>query len=381
MTIEALPFFEDRHRAVAAELDAFVATEIAPLSARDEASVAPTARKYVRKLARAGFLRYAIPTEIRMIAIIRERLARASALADSMFAMQGLGGLPIALRGNEAQRRAWSAWIEQGAIAAFALTEEGAGSDPSAMRLRARKRGGVYRLTGEKTFISNAAIADVIVVFARTSESDKDAFSTFVVRGDAKGIAASPIDLLSPHPIGSLSFDQVEVTEDARLGAEGEGLAIAFATLDRFRATVGAAACGMAWRALDESVGWSRTREQFGRPIGGFQGIQFALAEMATGLEAARLLVARAAWEADTNGPALKKLASMAKLLATESAQTIVDRAVQIHGGRGLVRGSAVERLYRDVRALRIYEGTSEIQKLVIAREIAEESQGARARR
>ncbi|MBI3843780.1 MAG: acyl-CoA dehydrogenase [Planctomycetes bacterium] len=373
MTSEALPFFEDRHRALAAEVDRFVAEKIAPLAERDEDDVTGNAREYVARFAAAGLLRHAVPSEIRSICLVRERLARASALADSMFAMQGLGGLPIALYGNDAQKREWMGRIERGAIAAFALTEETAGSDPSGMQLRAERHGGGYRLTGSKTFISNAGLFDVAVVFARfvhPEAGDVNAFDAFIVPGNAPGLSAKPIALISPHPIGTLAFDGVEVPESARLGDDGAGLRIAFATLDRFRATVGAAACGMAWRALDETIAHVGSRTQFGKPIGAYQGVQFQLAEMATELDAARLLVARAAWEADRNGRELKRAAAMAKLFATDHAHAIVDRAVQLHGGKGLVHGHPVERLYRDVRALRIYEGTSEIQKLVIAREI-----------
>jgi acyl-CoA dehydrogenase len=369
---EVLPFFEDRHRALAAEADRFVATKIAPLAERDESDVAGNARAYVARLAEAGLLRHAVPSEIRSICILRERLARASALADTMFAMQGLGGLPIAMFGTDAQKREWLTKIERGAIAAFALTEPTAGSDPAGMQLRAEPTATGYRLTGEKTFISNAEIFDVAVVFARFAHpeaGDVNAFDALVVPGNAPGLRSEPMELISPHPIGTVTFDGVEVPESARLGDDGAGLRIALATLDRFRTTVGAAACGMAWRALDETVDRVSSRVQFGKPIGAFQGVQFQLAEMATDLEAARLLVARAAWEADRGGADLKRVAAMAKLHATDHAHSIVDRALQLHGGAGLVHGHPIERLYRDVRALRIYEGTSEIQKLVIARE------------
>ncbi|MBI2920938.1 MAG: acyl-CoA dehydrogenase family protein [Planctomycetes bacterium] len=363
-----LPFFEETHRKLAIGLETFVEREIAPLAAQDEAAVEDNAREYVLRLANAQLLQYAVRGEIRACSLIRYQLARASALADGMFAMQGLGALPILLSGNDAQKKAWLPKIEEGAIAGFALTEEGAGSDPSGMQLKASKVDDFYRLDGEKTFISNAGIADVLCVFARTEPGDKDEFSAFVVRGNAKRLKAKPIELMSPHPIGTLVFDSVDVKAAERLGPEGDGLRIALHTLDRFRTTVGAAACGMARRALDESVARAKKRVQFGKPIAAFQGIQFMLADMATELSAAELLVARAAWEADRGGEGLKTAAAMAKRFATDRAHAVIDRAVQIHGGSGVVKGSIVERLYRDIRALRIYEGTSEIQRLVIAR-------------
>jgi acyl-CoA dehydrogenase len=208
------------------------------------------------------------------------------------------------------------------------------------------------------------------VVIARTAEGNHDAHSAFIVPGDAEQLSGRPIELIAPHPVGTLTFDGVAVPAEARIGEEGMGLRIAYATLDLFRSTVGAAACGMARRALDEAVNYAQRREQFGKPIGKFQGIQFMLAEMATELAAAHLLVAQGAAEADARRPNMKRFASMAKLYATDHAHAIIDRALQIHGGLGLVRGTPVERLYRDIRALRIYEGTSEIQKLVIAREL-----------
>ena len=367
---DALPFFDDGHRQLAGGIEEFVKREIAPLAAGDEVATEENAREYVLRLANARWLQYAVRGEIRACALIRYHLARASALADAMFAMQGLGAIPILVGGSEAQKKTWLSRIEEGSIAAFALTEDGAGSDPAGMQLKAAKVDDFYRLDGEKTFISNAGIADVTVVFARTAPGDKDAFSAFLVRGGTKRMKAKPIEVISPHPIGRLFFDSVDVKESDRLGGEGDGLKIAFATLDRFRPTVGAAACGMARRALEESVARAKGRQQFGKPLAAFQGIQFMLADMATELSAAELLVARAAWEADRGAAGLKLAAAMSKRFATDYAHAIVDRAVQIHGGLGVTKGSVVERLYRDVRALRIYEGTSEIQRLVIAREL-----------
>lgn len=367
---DALPFFDDGHRQLAGAIEEFVKREIAPLAGTDETATEDNAREYVLRLANGRWLGHAVRGEIRACSIIRYHLARASALADAMFAMQGLGAIPILVGGSEAQRKALLTQIEDGAIAAFALTEDEAGSDPAGMQLKASRVDDFYRLDGEKTFISNAGIAEVTVVFARTAPGDKDAFSAFVVRGGAKRLKSKAIDVISPHPIGRLIFDSVDVKESDRLGAEGDGLKIAFATLDRFRPTVGAAACGMARRALEESTDRTKARKQFGKPLAAFQGVQFMLADMATELAAAELLVARAAWEADRGGAGLKVSAAMAKRFATDHAHAVIDRAVQLHGGLGVTKGSVVERLYRDVRALRIYEGTSEIQRLVIAREL-----------
>jgi acyl-CoA dehydrogenase len=367
---DALPFFDDSHRQLADGIEEFVKREIAPLAAADEVATEDNAREYVLRLANARWLKHAVKGEIRACSIVRYHLARASALADAMFAMQGLGAIPILIGGSDAQKNTWLTRIEEGSIGAFALTEDGAGSDPAGMQLKATKVDDFYRLDGEKTFISNAGIADITVVFARTAPGEKDAFSAFLVKGGTKRMKAKPIDVISPHPIGRLIFDSVDVKATERLGNEGEGLRIAFGTLDRFRPTVGAAACGMARRALEESVARAKSRQQFGKALAAFQGIQFMLADMATELAAAELLVARAAWEADRVGPGLKVAAAMSKLFATDHAHAVIDRAVQIHGGLGVTKGSVVERLYRDVRALRIYEGTSEIQKLVIAREL-----------
>ncbi len=367
----SLPFFEDRHRETWLRVLEFVESDVRPLAPEDEREPAASTRVYVTRLARTGLLGHATANDIRSAALVRAALAHASPMADSAFAMQGLSGIPVVLYGSAAQKRDVLHRLESGVIGAFALTEPESGSDPASMRLRATRDGSGWRLSGTKTFISNAGIAEIVIVFARTSDTETNAFSAFVVPGDAHGLAAKKMELVTAHPIGTLHFDGVRLEGDALLGKEGDGLRIAFATLDRFRATVGAAACGMAWRALGEARAHARTRHQFGHPIEKFQATQFALAEMATSLEAAWLLVARAAFFADTNGKGLKRAAAMAKLFATDEAHAIVDRAVQIHGGKGLERGTVVERLYRDVRALRIYEGTSEIQKLVIAREVA----------
>jgi acyl-CoA dehydrogenase len=340
------------------------------------------ARELVRQLGSAGFLTYTVPrafggtrekVQARDLCIVREELARGSALADTMFAIQALGSYPITLFGTEEQKKLYLPSIAQGtAIAAFALTEPDAGSDIAALQTRALPRGKEYSLTGTKSFISNAGIADSYVVFASTSPEKKNkGISAFVVDASAPGLVVKErTQVISPHPIGVIAFENCVVPENSLLGNAGDGLQIALGTLDVLRCTVGAAALGFAQRALEEAVDHSRKRRQFDRPLTEFQGIQFKLAEMATELEAARLLVYQAAWAHDSSAADAKLKSSMAKLFATEAAQRIVDQALQIHGGMGVVVGSVVERLYRDVRALRIYEGTSEIQKIVIAREL-----------
>jgi alkylation response protein AidB-like acyl-CoA dehydrogenase len=372
------PFFTDAHRERFARFDAFVRDRIAPLAGRDESDTLGVARAYVRLLADGGWLDWIDPIDIRTACLLRARIGYASALADTMLAMQGLGGIPIAVWGSDAQRGRWIDAIKRGAIAAFALTEPGAGSDPAGMTLAATRDGEGWRLTGEKTFISNAGIADVMVVFARTADGHDDAHTAFIVPGDAAGMSSMPMALIAPHPIGTVRFDGVRVSDADRLGDMGAGLRVALGTLDRFRCSVGAAACGMARRALDEAKAHVAQREQFGRPLAKFQAVQSKLAEMAVDTDAADLLVARAAWMIDTSpslqsagyqpDAAAKRASSAAKLFATDRGHEVVDKAVQLFGGVGLVHGHIAERLYREIRALRIYEGTSEIQKLVIAR-------------
>jgi acyl-CoA dehydrogenase len=287
-----------------------------------------------------------------------------------MFAMQGLGSYPITLAGSEEVKRRLLPRVKSGdAIAAFAITEPEAGSDVSAIQMTARRDGPDYILDGVKTFISNAGVADFYTVFAKTCpDKGSKGISAFVVEKEAPGIRVEEkIELIAPHPIGRLRFDGCRVRCSNLLGEEGQGFRLAMATLDTFRPTVGAAALGLAWRAVDEAISYAKRRVQFGKPLSEFQATQMKLAEMATELDAARLLVYRAAWEKDTGGVRVTVDSAMAKLYATEAAGRIIDAAVQIHGGAGVVRGSVVERLYRECRALRIYEGTSEIQKLIIA--------------
>ena len=379
--MQSSPFFDPDHLEVRQRVRAWTEANLVSNSA-DEKDVESAARSLVKQLGNAGFTRCAVPkpyggtrecVHARDLCIVREELARGTALADTMFAMQALGSYPIAIFGTEEQKKHYLPPIATGTnIAAFALTEPEAGSDVSALQTRAVRRGKDYSLTGVKRFISNAGIANSYVVFASTDPEKKSkGISAFVLDGDTPGLRIKEkTELLSPHPMGVVEFENCVVSEDSLLGAEGQGLAIAFATLDLLRCTVAAAAVGFGQRALEEAIQYSRARRQFGRPIAEFQATEFKLAEMATDLEAARLLVYQAAWAHDCEDSNSKLKASMAKFYATEAAQRIVDQALQIHGGSGLIAGSIMERLYRDVRALRIYEGTTEIQKLIIAREL-----------
>jgi acyl-CoA dehydrogenase len=309
--------------------------------------------------------------------VIREGLAYSSALADLAFVMQGLGTYAISQAAPEHVRDFWLTRAAEGkAIAAFALTEPDAGSDVSAIQTTAQRDGDTYVINGRKRFISNAGIADFYTVFARTGtrEGARTALSAFVVSSRMQGFSVvERTQLMAPHPIGEIAFNDCRVPVEDMVGNEGDGFGLAMETLDLFRPSVGAAACGMARRALDESVRYASARKQFGKLLTEHQLVQEKLADMVTELDAARLLVYRAAYLRDTGVPRVKREASEAKLFATEAASRIIDSAVQIHGGSGLVRGGVVERLYRDIRALRIYEGTSEIQKLVIAGQLLKE--------
>jgi acyl-CoA dehydrogenase len=376
-----LPLFDQDHFQLRARVRQWTEKNLFS-SGSEEQQTDDVARRLVRQLGNEGFLSYALPKEFggvrakaqaRDLCVIREELARGWVLADTMFAVQALGSYPIALFGTEEQKQRYLPPFAKGtAIAAFALTEPEAGSDVAALKSRALRRDGEYVLAGNKRFISNAGIADSYVVFASTApDLGGKGISAFVVDANNPGLVIKKrIQMISPHPIGMIAFEECVIPESSLLGNQGDGLKIALVTLDLFRCTVGAAAVGLAQRALEEAVDYGRKRRQFDRPLTEFQGIQFKLAEMATELEAARLLVYQAAWAHDSGAADAKLKSSMAKLFATEAAQRIVDQALQIHGGMGVVVGSVVERLYRDVRALRIYEGTSEIQKLVIAREM-----------
>jgi len=375
------PFLDQSHFRLRDQVRAWVEKHLLPMRPKKE-SIEKQARRLVTNIGKEGFIAYVAPkrfggvrnrVQARDLCLIREELARGFSLADTMFAVQALGSYPITLAGSEQQKARYLPSIARGeAIAAFALTEPQAGSDISSIETRAVKRAGKYYLTGVKRFISNAGLAHTYVVFALTDpEKRAKGMSAFVVEGSAPGLVVKEkTSLLSPHPIGTISFEKCVVPEAQLLGKEGEGAKVALRTLDTLRCTVGAAAVGLAQRALEEAVQYSQRRHQFGQPLADFQGIQFKLADMATELEASRLLVYQAAWANDHADPSLPQKSSMAKLFATEAAQRIVDQALQIHGGMGVVVGSTVEQLYRDVRALRIYEGTSEIQKLIIARSL-----------
>ena len=364
-------FLGDHHASFAESVGAFAADELAP---RPEPPDDPAARREARvlleRMGEAGWLEPIRRQDWRACCIAREALAAASPLADAVFALQALGTLPLLMSDNQAMKERWAADAVRGrAMAAFAMTEPEAGSDIAAIATTARLQGTEYVINGNKTFISNAGIADFYAVFASTDPAaGGKGISCFVVPADAPGLRfVGPQVLSAPHPLGEIAFHDCRVPADHRLGEEGGGLALGLKTLDRLRATVGAAACGMAARALTEAMGHARTRRQFGKPLSEFQLVQERLARMATDLTAARLLVYRAAWAADRGAERVTLEAAMAKSFATEAAQRIVDDAVQILGGLGVMASHPVDRLYRAVRSLRIYEGTTEIQRLVIA--------------
>jgi acyl-CoA dehydrogenase len=369
------PFFEERHRALAAGIESWCVSNLPYADANVEAAC----RDLVGKLGRDGWLKHtapdpdaAAPLDVRALCLIRETLARHDGLADFAFAMQGLGAGPISLFGDADQRH-WLAHTRSGeAIAAFALTEQKSGSDVANIVTRATRDGNGYVLDGEKTWISNGGVADLYVVFARTGEAaGAKGISAFIVAGDVAGLSvAERLDVISPHPLARITFDHVRVGATSMIGAPGDGFKIAMATLDVFRATVAAAALGFARRAFDETLKRVRDRRMFKGTLADLQLVQGAIAEMALDIDGAALLVYRAAWTRDSGAARVTREASMAKLFATERAQRVVDKAVQLHGGDGVRRGHIVERLYRDIRALRIYEGASEVQKVIIARQM-----------
>lgn len=382
------PFFEDRHRQLAAELQAWAGEHI-----KDETEPAGTAalddacRTLVRQLGKAGWLRHCVPAQgaaagpgafdARAICLLRETLARHRGLADFAFAMQGLGSGAISLEGNDAQRQRYLGRVAQGsAIAAFALSEPEAGSDVAAMQCSARPDGDDYILDGEKTWISNGGIADFYVVFAKTdAQAGSRGISAFIVDADAPGLEiAERIDVIAPHPLARLRFNGCRVGPQALLGRPNEGFKLAMRTLDIFRTSVGAAALGFARHAHETAVQRALQRKMFGGALGDLQITQQKLAEMATAIDASALLVYRAAWMRD-RGDNVTRAAAMAKLTATESAQQVIDMAVQMHGGLGVRSGEPVEKLYREIRALRIYEGATEVQHLIIGRDVLKEAQ------
>jgi acyl-CoA dehydrogenase len=379
-----LPFFEPRHAAFAAELDAWAGRTAQGIDHHDTDAAC---RAWVRALGDAGWLRYAVPAahggalpvlESRTLCLVRETLARHDGLADFAFAMQGLGSGPITLAGSDALRAHWLPRVARGeAIAAFALSEPDAGSDVAAMATRARRDGDHWVLDGRKTWISNGGIADFYVTFARTSdEPGARGISAFVVEAGSPGLSiAERIDVVAPHPLATLAFDGCRVPSSALLGAPGAGFKLAMSNLDIFRSSVAAAAIGFARRALDEGLAHAQSRKMFGGTLADFQLTQAALADMATAIDASMLLTYRAAWLRDTavergTGERQTREAAMAKMVATESAQQVIDRAVQLFGGLGVRKGSVVEALYREIRALRIYEGATEVQKIIIGREL-----------
>lgn len=372
------PFFTADHRHLARKVREFVREQIEPTAA-DETDVDSRFKQYLQSLAQSEFLKYVVakpgkPLDMRAVCLIRDALSYSSPLADLAFVMQGLGTYAISQAAPEHVRDFWLARAVEGkAIAAFALTEPEAGSDVAAIQTTAQRETDAYIIDGRKRFISNAGIADFYTVFARTgTRADGRAeLSAFVVSAKMPGFkVVERTEMIAHHPIGEIEFEACRVPAEDMVGAEGDGFLLAMRTLDTFRASVGAAACGMAHRALDEAIHYASTRKQFGRTLSEHQLIQEKLADMITELDASRLLVAHAAYLKDSGTARITREASEAKLFATEAACRVIDQAVQIHGGLGLVRGNVVERLYRDIRALRIYEGTSEIQKLVIASQV-----------
>lgn len=361
------PFFDESHRALRERLGAWAAGQLGEIS-EDAAS---ETRRLVKLFGERGWLDYAVESiDVRSLCVIRETLAYHHGLADFAFAMQGLGSGPISLFGSQAQKDEYLGPVKRGEkIAAFAITERDAGSDVGAMKSHAKQTSSGWVLNGEKAWISNAGIADHYVVFARIPDLGEKAFGAFIV--DAAHVEVTEtIEVMAPHVLGTIRLDNVQLQNDALIGDAGSGLKIALGTLDVFRTSVAAAALGFARRALDEAVGHTKMRSQFGKPLSEYQLTQERIADMATAVDAAALLVYRAAWRKDSGAKRITREAAMAKLFATEQAQKIIDDALQLHGALGLVRGSTVERLYREIRALRIYEGTSEIQKLIIAAQV-----------
>ncbi len=372
------PFLDDGHRALADDLEAWCVANLADTHGSDTDA---ECRRLVRALGDGGWLRFCVPAawggvhetlDIRSLALIRETLARHSGLADFAFAMQGLGSGTISLFGTEAQKRAYLPAVARGdKIAAFALTEPGSGSDVAAMETRADRTDDGWRVNGAKTYISNGGIADHYVLFARTGEAPgAKGVSAFIVDADTAGLRVTErIEVIAPHPLATLEFTDMALAADALLGEGGRGFAAAMATLDIFRTTVGAAALGFARRALDEATARARTRRLGEGTLADNPITQSKLAEMVLDIDSSALLIYRAGWLRDVRGQRNTREAALAKLHATDSAQQVIDKAVQIFGGLGVTVGAPVEALYREVRALRIYEGASEVQKIVIARQ------------
>ncbi len=379
------PFLDGSHRRLKAELDQWCETSSALLAPaqeheRGKADLDAICRGLVELLGEGGWLVHTVPDmagdagqqlDVRSLCLLRETLAYHSGLADFCFAMQGLGSGPVSLFGSTAQKSEWLPGVASGhSIAAFALSEKQAGSDVSAIATRAERDGEHYILNGEKSWISNAGIADFYTVFARTGEAPGSrGLSAFVLAADTPGLSVSErIDTIAPHPLGTLVFENCRVPARQMLGEPGQGFQVAMATLDVFRTTVAAAALGFARRASDETLAHVLRRELFGAPLAELQMTQAAVADMALDIDTSALLVYRSAWAKDGGQQRVTREAAMAKLHATEQAQQVIDRAVQLFGGLGVTSGHVAERLYREIRALRIYEGASEVQKVIIAR-------------
>ncbi|MEM8949752.1 MAG: acyl-CoA dehydrogenase family protein [Pseudomonadota bacterium] len=370
------PFFEDRHSTLAEAVDGWAACELAAI---DHADVDAACRALVIKLGEAGFLKHtAIDPmgdallDVRSLCLIRETLARHDGLADFAFAMQGLGTGAVSLFGTDAQKSEWLPRTRAGkAISAFALTEPQSGSDVANSTMTATRDGDDFVLNGEKTWISNGGIADVYTLFARTGEAPgAKGLSAFILPAGLPGFEViERLDVLAPHPLARLRFSDCRIPASAMLGEPGQGFKIAMAVLDVFRATVAAAALGFARRALDEALEHVAAREVQGAPLFELQMVQGHIADMALDVDAAALLTYRAAWTKDSGAARVTREAAMAKLFATDQAQQVIDKAVQLHGGDGVKSGTAVEKLYREIRALRIYEGASDVQRVVIARQ------------
>ena len=365
------PFFEDRHRRLAEELEQWCAAHL------DEPGedIDGYCRSLIRKLGEAGFLKLCTEGDVRSLAIARATLAYHSGLADFAFAMQGLGSGAIRLFGTEEQKAGWLPKVASGqAIAAFAMTEPEAGSDAANMVASAANCDGAWDLYGNKTYISNGGIADFYVTFARSGGEGSRGLSAFIVPANSPGLSVEErIEVIAPHPLARLKYDDVRLPPDALIGEPGEGFRVAMETLNLFRVTVGAAALGMAGRALVEAVDFASKRRLGQGTLADNAVTQAKLADMALALDASALLIARAAWQQDERSRDNRRAAAMAKLNATEEAQAIIDAAVQMHGGMGVTKGAKVEELYREIRALRIYEGASEVQRQIIARDLLKE--------
>lgn len=395
-----LPFFDDSHRELNRSLERWIREELHESLERGSGSenddkgekgrnVDDACRQLVRRLGEAGWLRYSVPAshggihdglDVRSLCIARGMLSYASGLADFAFTMQGLGAGPISLYGSDAIKDRYLPRVASGqAIPAFAISEARAGSDIAAMRTTARVTAGGYVIDGEKTWISNAGIADFYVVFCRLEGDDRKFVALVVERSDPGFSVSQRIETIAPHPLGTLQFDGCRIPSDRVVGDPEKGLRVALGTLDVFRTTVGAAAVGFGRRAFDEAVAYASERRMFGGLLADLQMTQSHIAEMATELDASALLVCRSAWMRDNGAERVTREAAMAKMYATEAAQRVIDRAVQLLGGRGVVTGNPVERLYREIRALRIYEGATEVQKLVIAGQVFADHERAEA--